>query len=143
MQTTLLENLFSNTQEKGAPSIVSDRKPQPGITRQDHHKQRTTKMTCYSKMTQEMRHKIVTNNGFLPKCITPFRIFSLPSQNLPYSAPEAALHLITLIFYRHTHPPYFATTTFIPVGPISRYSRTNESWSADGSTQSQTWGVFS
>ena len=61
-------------------------------------------MTCYSKMTQEMRHKIVTNNGFLPKCITPFRIFSLPSQNLPYSAPEAALHLITLIFYRGGTP---------------------------------------
>ena len=33
----VLENLFSNTQEKGAHNIVSDRKPQPGTTRQDHH----------------------------------------------------------------------------------------------------------
>ena len=92
-----------------------------------------------------MRHKIVTNNGLLPKCATSglkaFRIVSPQAIICLYSAPEARCTSSPSFFYRHTHPPYFATKTFIPVGPISRYSRTNESWSADGSAQSQTWGV--
>jgi hypothetical protein len=114
LQTTLLENLFSNTQEKGTPSIVSDRKPQPGITRQDHHKQRTTKMTCYSKMTQEMRHKIVTNNGFLPKCITPFPNLLTPKPKFalqrtrggaaPHHPPFLSPHPPTLFCYHNIHP---------------------------------------
>ena len=108
MQTTLLENLFSNTQEKGAPSVVSSRKPQPGTTRQDHHKQRTTKITCDSKITPEMRHKIVTNNGHLPKCVTSglkaFRIHFSQAKICLHSAPEARCTSFTLLFLS-PHPP--------------------------------------
>ena len=112
LQTTLLENLFSNTQEKGPPSVVSSRKPQPGTTRQDHHKQRTTKIACDSKITPEMRHKIVTNNGHLPKCVTSglkaFRIHSSQAKICLHSAPEARCTSFTLLFLsrRHVQGPH-------------------------------------
>ena len=105
----MLENMFSNTQEKGGPNIVSDRKPQPGTTRQDHHKQRTTNVTCYSKTTQEMCHKFVTENGHFPKCVTSvlesFPNHSLPSQNSPLQRTRGALHLLTLLFLSRRHVP--------------------------------------
>ena len=80
-----------------------------------------------SQNNDEMRHKFVTRNcQFLEMHhfrLETFRI-SPPSQNYLYSAPEARCPPHTpSFFYRHSHPPYFATTILIPVGPLSRCSR--------------------
>ena len=82
---------------------------QPG---KDHHKQRTTKIACDSKITPEMRHKIVTNNGHLPKCVTSglkaFRIHSSQAKICLHSAPEARCTSFTLLFLsrRHVQGPH-------------------------------------
>ena len=104
----VLENMFSNTQEKGTPKTVSDRKPQPGRTRRDYHKTRTTKVTCYSKITPEMRHNLAAENGLFPKCATSMlKSFPNPSpssKKSPLQRTRGALHLLTLLFLS-PHPP--------------------------------------
>ena len=55
-----------------------------------------------------MRHKIVTNNGHLPKCVTSglkaFRIHSSQAKICLHSAPEARCTSFTLLFLS-PHPP--------------------------------------
>ena len=137
--------MLSKSQEKGTPSIVGDRKPQPRRTRQTHRKARTTKIKWLQQNnSRKLHHVFVTENDFFLKCATsvsnleasdPFALKRNSEIHL-YSAPRRASPPHPLLSIATTRPPYFTTTTFIPVGPISRYSRPNESWSADGSSQS-------
>ena len=147
VQTACWNTCFLIRKRRGGLTLSATGNPTAGNNPARPPLTKDNQLNMLLQNNSRMRHKFVRENGLFPKCVTSvlksFPNHSLPSQIHLYSAPEARCTSSPSFFYRHTHPPYFATTIYIPVGPLSRYSRINESWSANGSTQPQTWRVFS